>query len=262
VTDPSTNPGSVPPPGWYRDPAGPGRQRWWDGLKWSNLVRMESSAPVASHGSAAPSVTAGASSTPVAHGGFRPIQRPAPFVQPTSAPLVQPTAVPGDATLASFGRRFLATVIDNLLVSFAVTAVMPFFIGGFQDRVLAGLQALYADVLAGGQAGFTDDLNHLVVIVTYAMIATTVLYGTVSLGLWSRTIGQRISSIAVSPVDKPTEKVGWNRGLARSLGWTLLSQGGGLFLIVNAFSLSMILWHPKRQTLPDLLARTQVVHRG
>src|SRR5665647_1047154 len=212
---------------------------------------MESSAPVASHGSAAPSVTAGASSTPVAHGGFRPIQRPAPFVQPTSAPLVQPTAVPGDATLASFGRRFLATVIDNLLVSFAVTAVMPFFIGGFQDRVLAGLQA-----------GFTDDLNHLVVIVTYAMIATTVLYGTVSLGLWSRTIGQRISSIAVSPVDKPTEKVGWNRGLARSLGWTLLSQGGGLFLIVNAFSLSMILWHPKRQTLPDLLARTQVVHRG
>ena len=221
---------------------------------------MVAAAPSASLSNAAPSVTAGASTPPGAHGGFRPIQRPAPVVPPRA--VAPPTAVATGTTLASFGRRFLATVIDNLLVSFAVTAVMPFFIGGFQDRVLAGMQALYADVLAGGQAGFSDDLNHLLVIVTYSMIATTVLYGTVSLGLWSRTIGQRISSIAVSPVDKPTEKVGWNRALARSLAWTLLSEGGGVFLIVNAFSISMILWHPKRQTLPDLLARTQVVRRG
>ena len=165
-------------------------------------------------------------------------------------------------TLASFGRRFLATVIDNVVVSFAVTGVMPLFIGGFQDRVLAGAQTWYAGVLAGGSSVFSDDLTHLSMIVTYAMIATTVLYGTVSLGVWSQTLGQRISSIAVSPVDKPTEKVGWNRALARSLAWTLLSWGGGLFVIVNAFSISMILWHPKRQSLPDLLARTQVVRRG
>ena len=171
-------------------------------------------------------------------------------------------AVAVPTTLASFGRRLVATVIDNVLVSFAITAVMPLFVSDFQNRVISGMQVLYADVLAGGQNGFTDDLNHLLVIMTYTVIAVTVLYGAVSLGLWSRTLGQRLMGIAVSPVDQPADKVGWNRGIARSMAWTLLSQGGGLFLIVNAFSVSMVLWHPKRQSLPDLLSRTQVVRRG
>ena len=170
--------------------------------------------------------------------------------------------MPGDATLASFGRRFLATVIDNVLVSFAVSAVVPFFISGFQDRVLTGFQAWYADLLAGGQAALSDDLSHLVVVMTYVGMAFTVVYGVVSLSVWSRTLGQRIVGIAVSPIDKLSDKVGWAPALSRSLAWTVLSQGGGLFLILNAFSISMILWHPKRQTLPDLLARTQVVRRG
>ncbi len=166
------------------------------------------------------------------------------------------------ATLASFGRRLLATIIDNALVSAVITGVLPFFINDFQNRVIVGMKAFYDDVLAGGQGGFTDDLTHLVAIMTYTLITATVLYGTVSLGVWSRTLGQRILGIAVSPVDKLADKVGWNRGVARTLVWTLLSQGGGLFLIVDAFSISMILWHPKRQSLPDLLARTQVVRRG
>ena len=266
MTDPSTNPGSVPPPGWYRDPAGPGRQRWWDGLKWSNLVRMESSAPVASHGSAAPSVTAGASSTPVAHGGFRPIQRPAPFVP--SAPVGRvavpvPTTVDG-VVLASIGRRLVATVIDNVLVAILVFGLMPLLVGDFQARYWGALWAWSeATVNANGQAvAMSDDLVHLSALVGYYLIGATLIYGFVALLFWSRTVGQRALGIAVSPVDKGKDKVGWAPALSRSLAWTVLSQGGGLFLIVNAFSLSMILWHPKRQTLPDLLARTQVVRRG
>jgi uncharacterized RDD family membrane protein YckC len=169
--------------------------------------------------------------------------------------------VAAPTTLASFGRRFVATVIDNLLVSFVVAAVLPFFINDFQNRVIIGMKALYAAVLAGDQNGITVDLNHLFEIMTYALIGVTLLYGFVSLGVWSRTLGQRVVRIAVSPVDLPTESAGWSRGVARTLVWALLSQGTGLLLIIYVFSISMVLWHPKRQSLPDLLARTQVVRR-
>jgi uncharacterized RDD family membrane protein YckC len=171
-------------------------------------------------------------------------------------------AVAGAVELASFGRRLVATVIDSLLVSFIVAIAMSVVIHDFGDRVLNGMQAYYDEALSGGQPAVPDDLNHLLMLMTYAVIGATVLYGTVSLGTWSRTLGQRMAGIAVCPVDKLSEKVGWSRGLARSLAWTLLSQGGGLFLAVNVISISMALWHPKRQTLPDLLGRTQVVRRN
>ncbi|MHB1009072.1 MAG: RDD family protein [Propionibacteriaceae bacterium] len=254
---PSSQP--VPPPGWYRDPADPGRQRWWNGVAWSDQVRLaDASAP--SPGGTRPSGTHGASSpgAPASqvHVGFRPVVRPA-------TTHVQPIVAAAAATgLASFGRRVVATIIDNLLVSFVITAVMSVVIHDFQNRVVSGMQVLYDDVLVGGQSTLPDDLSHLLMLMTYAVIVATVAYGVVCLGVWSRTLGQRVAGIAVCPVDKHADKVGWSRGLARSLAWTLLSQGGGLFLAVNAVSISMVLWHPKRQSLPDLLARTQVVRRS
>jgi uncharacterized RDD family membrane protein YckC len=257
VTDPSPNP--VPPPGWYRDPAEPGRQRWWDGSAWSNQVRWERTASSTTRSGHASSLSAGAAH-PASHAGFRPVQHPATVA---SKPAVSvPTSVPASTALASFGRRFVATVIDNLLVSLVVTALMPLFVSGYQDRVVSGLKVWYAEVLAGGSGVMSADLSHLVVIMNYGLLAVTLVYGLVTLSAWSRTLGQRIMGIAVSPVDKPAEKLPLSRAVSRSLAWTLLSQGGGFFVILNAFSVSMALWHPKRQTLPDLLARTQVVRRG
>jgi uncharacterized RDD family membrane protein YckC len=172
-----------------------------------------------------------------------------------------PVVVATPTTLASFGRRFVATVIDNVLVAFLVVVALPLFVHDFQNRTTIGLKAFYAAVLAGNQDAFTPDFDHLMTIILYTGMALTLAYGAVCLGLWSRTLGQRMLSIAVSPLDKPADKVGWSRGVSRSLAWTLLSQGGSFFPLVNVFSISMILWHPKRQSLPDLLARTQVVCR-
>ena len=244
----------VPPAGWYRDPADSGRERWWDGVRWSDQVRTAQTAAVTGLGrSTAPQATTSPYASQV-HAGFRPVARPvASYVQPVAA------AATG---LASFGRRLVATVIDNLLVSFVITGAMSVLVTDFQNRFLAGMRVLYDDVLVGGQTDIPDDLSHLLMLMTYAVVLATVAYGTVSLGVWSRTLGQRVAGIAVCPVDKHADKVGWSRGIARSLAWTLLSQGGGLFLAVNAVSVSMVLWHPKRQSLPDLLARTQVVRRG
>ena len=166
--------------------------------------------------------------------------------------------------LASLGRRVVAAVIDWLLVAVVVFAAAPLLVHDFQQRYWGAIWTWSQATAEGsGQVGpMSEDLTHVGELLTYFLIGATLVYGFVALALYSRTVGQRLLGIAVSPVDKPEEKVGWNRGLARSLAWTLLSQGGGLFLILNAFSMSMALWHPKRQTIPDLLARTQVVRRG
>ncbi|MDM3977356.1 DUF2510 domain-containing protein [Mycobacterium marseillense] len=36
-----------PPPGWYRDPSGPGH-RYWDGLRWTSWTNPPSAPPLAS----------------------------------------------------------------------------------------------------------------------------------------------------------------------------------------------------------------------
>ncbi len=165
-----------------------------------------------------------------------------------------------DVPLASFSRRFLATILDNLLIAFVAGAVLPLFVDDFQNRAMAGMQEWYAQLVTG-QGTMSADLTHLIVMTTYAQIAATMVYGLLTLSLWSRTLGQRIAGIAVCPADKGKDKIGWRQAIPRTLMWTLLSQGGSFLVLIQMVSVSLVLWHPRRQTLPDLMARTQVVRR-
>ena len=233
-------------------------------MKWSDQVRLRTDVPAMVPPGVNPWGPAGAQ-TQVARGGFRPVQRPAPVVPQVTEPVAVASSVAsgGSAVLASIGRRFVATAVDWVLVAVVVFVAAPVFISDFQHRYWGAIWAWSeATTAAGGQSvPMSDDLVHVGELLMYVLIGATLLYNALALGVWSRTLGQRLLGIAVAPVDKPAAKVGWNRGIARALAWTLLSQGGGLLLIVNAFSGSMALWHPKRQTVPDLLARTQVVRR-
>ena len=173
--------------------------------------------------------------------------------------VVGPTTA-DDVALASFGRRFLATILDTLLVSFVASAVLPFFIDDFQNRALAGMREWYTQLVTG-QGTMGADLTHLILITTYAQMAATMVYGLLTLSLWSRTLGQRIAGIAVCPADKGKEKIDWRHAIPRTLLWTVLSQGPSFLVLIQMVSVSLVLWHPRRQTLPDLIARTQVVRR-
>lgn len=225
---------------------------------WTSQVRLLTFADPRVVGNGDPNSEQALSNPTPTRGGFRPITHQPLAVQP--AAIANPDST--KAVLASFGQRFLASVIDCFLVIFVIAAVLPLFVNDFQARVMGGWQDILSSYRSTGTVGLPDDLVHLMSILNMVTIVATVLYGVLTLGLWSRTAGQRIVGIAVSPVGKPAERVGWSRGIARTLAWTLLSQGAGLLFYANLFSVTMIWWHPKRQTVPDLLAMTQVVRRA
>ena len=158
----------------------------------------------------------------------------------------------------------MAAVLDSVLVWLVIFSLLPLFVSDFQDRFWGAILALgEATAASNGQAvAMTNDLIHVGVLVTYSLLGATVAYGLVALMFWSRTLGQRALGIAVSPVDRGKDRIKVPAALSRTLLWTLLSQGGELLLLPQLISFSLIMWHPKRQSLPDLLARTQVVRRN
>ena len=177
-------------------------------------------------------------------------------------PMVGPTPA-ADVALASFGQRFVATIVDNVVVLVLAFGVIPLFVSDFQNRFWGRLWSLSEDRVAagGGAIELGPDLVHLGTLVTYASIGISLLYGVVALSLWSRTLGQRIAGIAVCPADKGKDRIGWREAIPRTLLWTVLAQGGNFLVLIQMVSVSLVLWHPRRQTLPDLIARTQVVRR-
>jgi uncharacterized RDD family membrane protein YckC len=166
-------------------------------------------------------------------------------------------------TLASVARRFAATVIDGFLVTVLAVVLPPLFISDFQSRFWGALYTWsQATAAANGQSvPMSDDLTHLGMVLNYCEIGITVAYGLLALLLWSRTLGQRAVGIAVSPLDHGKDRVTAPAAVSRTLLWALLSVTGSLLWLPQLVSVGMVLWHPKRQSLPDLLARTQVVRR-
>ena len=65
--------------------------------------------------------------------------------------------------------------------------------------------------------------------------------------------------LRVVPLDegRATGRLEWSRVIARALIWVL--PGALSLRILTVADVLLPLWHPKRQTLHDLAARTQVV---
>lgn len=222
-----------------------------------------------------PSPTVRAVAPPATHtpsSGPRPVQvvrraasvAPAAPTAPAGFALVPVRTTADGVPLASSLRRLVAAVLDSVLVWLVIFSLLPLFVSDFQDRFWGAILALgEATAASNGQAvAMSNDLIHVGVLVTYSLLGATVAYGLVALMFWSRTLGQRALGIAVSPVDRGKDRIKVPAALSRTLLWTLLSQGGELLLLPQLISFSLIMWHPKRQSLPDLLARTQVVRRN
>ena len=234
---------STPPRGWYPDPAGPRRERYWDGVRWTQVVRQAEVVTV----------------------------KPVTNTRQKSA---DPAL---DLPLAGWWRRFGSGVVDSIIAWVLTVVVLVLAIPGFFNRLAEQTQAysgeFWSAVLAGGTApAVPAALNNQMNSLMFTVLTVTAVYCIVFLGTWGATLGHRMFGIkviraplpphlvALSP-DKPfsEEKPGWMRAISKGLSWSLFSVGGGIFMIVQLVNILLPLWHRRKQSVTDLFANTLTV---
>lgn len=256
VGSPPAPPGRhAAPGGWYLDPVDPAQERYWDGWQWSRNTRpREAGQP-----------------TPQRPFGTEPqnpyATNPAPTGRgyPAPAGRTQAATTADGVPLARWWWRVLATVIDN-----AITAVVIAALGFSLYRpMLVTLSNFFSQTFEAARTGAappptptTADLmssssQALLVVLT---LAVGLAYQVLFLRWKSATPGKIACGLRVVPVDRGQAPgpLGWNAVVIRAAVWVLPAINA----LLSVFRLADVLFplfHPKRQTLHDLAARTQVV---
>lgn len=163
--------------------------------------------------------------------------------------------------LASWGERLVATLVDWVVNMVLVAVVITVGVKDFWGRYLAESQA-WADAVVAGQTDLLTMPPELLQLGSLLMLVAggvSLVYGTALLGTGGATLGQRLLKLKVVPFGRGRAKLGWLQAIVRTCVWTLFAQGGSFIILIQVVSVLMPLWHPHKQTLTDLIARTQVV---
>jgi uncharacterized RDD family membrane protein YckC len=289
VGSPPAPPGRhAAPGGWYPDPLDPARERYWDGWQWSRTTREAEHPPVGPASGAPGGHGPYAVPAPGPHGpanGY-----PNPYAGPAgpapgpngyapgpygAAPQPYPARVPGvsrqaattadGVPLAGWWWRALAGLVDALLVGVVSGLLtLPFY----RDIVNA-VAAYWGEAYRAAQAGSTTPPptpNFAAMIsgtdqlwVVLVTLVVGLAYHLPLLRFRGATLGMAACRLRVVPVDegRATGRLEWSRVVVRALIWVL--PGALSLRILTVADVLLPLWHPKRQTLHDLAARTQVV---
>jgi len=191
-----------------------------------------------------------------------------PPAYPANVPGRQAVATADGVRLAGWWWRALAVVLDGIFTSLIAAALtFPVY-----ARLFAAMADVLRESMRAAQAGqpapplpastalisTTDQLT-----LTLVSLAVGLAYHVIFLRLKGATPGKLICGLRVVPVDQGrfTGQLAWGSVLIRAAIWVLPGAVAYL-LIVKIFDSLFPLWHPKRQALHDLAARTQVVRRG
>jgi uncharacterized RDD family membrane protein YckC len=259
VGSPPAPPGRhAAPGGWYPDPLDVSRERYWDGWQWSRNTR-ESEVPRAyRHAPAAPTAPR---TVPYGSGPVTPYV-PGPGLGASRQAAFTADGVP----LAGWWWRALAGLLDAVLVgTVSGLLTLPFY-----RDLLDALRTFYVATLRAAQTGgpvpatpnfaamMTGSDQLLVMRVTFAI---GMAYHLPFLRARGATLGLLACRLRVVPVDEgqSNARLTWSCVVVRALLWVL--PGALSLRILTVADVLLPLWHPRRQTLHDLAARTQVVRR-
>lgn len=266
--------------GWYDDPDDPTQLRYWDGILWSErrmpkvkpgLEASRIGTPSAYDNTPETGVAAPPGQAPSVPQNPYADQRQAyrQSAQPSGAynglPNAQPMTPDGQQRLSGWWRRFVAWLIDNIIVGFVGTLLALPWLGAWLDTY----QGYIDDVMAAARAGrSTPEIPQQVLTIPVAwMMAMLAVYAVYEIGflVWrGRTLGKMATGISVRPVHearKPTVEEALRRfavkGIAAILNpIPLLSGLATLFTIVDG------LWplgDSGKQAIHDKVAKTVVV---
>ena len=256
VGSPPAPPGRhAAPSGWYSDPVNSAQERYWDGWQWTRNTRpIEPAAPAGSRGQ-----------SPYAQYPQPNMTRPG-YARPRTASL-QATMTADGVALASWWWRALAALIDYMIIS-TIVGIVAFPVwqslyGAWADYFNGAMEAQRLGV-PPPTVNVTDMIsgtNQL--ILTVASLGVAMLYHTVFVRWKSATPGKMLCRLRVVPVDRghATGPLTWSAAVIRAAIWVL--PGISLFLsLIRVADALFPLWHPKRQALHDLAAKTQVVRKS
>lgn len=159
--------------------------------------------------------------------------------------------------LASWGHRFLATIVDSLIfmvITFVV--LIPFW-----SAIQSGLMAWAADASRSSvPLSFYDAKYGLADLLLWVSIIAGILSLIYTVGLLTSkgaTLGQMALGLRVVPAGRGMQHdgIGLGQALVRALVFFVV----GYFPLLQFINVLMPLFNAKRQTCHDMIARTQVV---
>lgn len=272
-------------PGWYKDPAEPSTQRYWDGEGWIGDPLPVEATPPPGPPAVKPAPKTDPVLPPVAP---RPPAAPAPLPLPTPAPEPpEPPAAPGRAgplgwpyvyprgvvprphghPLAPIERRLAARVVDIL----AVLALNVVVNGWFAYQWWQDVAPYLAEFQRRWQAGLpTNDIPQpqraggLQIAITLIAVALWFAYEVPALANTGQTLGKRLLGLKVLRIEEDAPP-GFGRAIRRwnPLGLPTLLWTCGIGFILQFFDcLYVVIDRPLHQALHDKSAATIVVHIG
>ncbi len=253
-------------PGWYKDPAEPSTQRYWDGEGWiGDALPIDVPPPPGPPTNGAPQAWP------------PPPPRPAP-ASPASPPppsllipgLLYRVPRPHGLPLAPLGLRFLARLIDlGVLLALNVVGngwLVYLYLSDIWPAIRKiQEQMLQANPNADAVPAIPGRAQWIIMVIPFIAVALWFAYEVPAIAQRGQTLGKRAVGIRVLALET-TEPLGYLRSMRRwnplGLSVLLYTCCGVGFLLQLFDALSPLFGGPLRLALHDRFAGTVVVHSG